>query len=331
MRWFAGMVAMFLATAVAGLGQTPADVSPHKVQLIEVEKGVSVEVLDWGGRGRPLVFLAGLGRTAHDFDSFALKFTARHHVFGITRRGFGNSSKPEATEANYSADRLADDVLAVIAALKLDKPFLAGHSMAGEELSSIDNRHPEKVSGLIYLDAAGGHAFYDPAHSSVVVELNDLRRRLDRWDYMASAEEDRQQTTGLLNSNDLALLQKLLQDHLKDLDVLPPTQHGVSRAARPPELAFPNAVLLGERKFTSLSGNILAIFAVPHDFACKPTPDVKAQAEADTASQTAQAEAFEAGVPSARVVRLRCASHFVWQTHEAEVAREMNTFMDRSK
>jgi len=322
---------MFLVTAISSPGQTPPDTSPHKVQFIEVEKGVSLEVLDWGGQGRPLVFLAGLGRTAHDFDRFALKFTARHHVYGITRRGYGNSSKPAPIEANYSADRLGDDVLAVIDALKLDKPFVAGHSMAGEELSSIDERHPELVSGLIYLDAAGGHAFYDSAHSSVVVDLNDLRRRLDRWDYVADAAEDRAQATGVLQSNDLVLLQKALQDHLRDLDSLPPAQQGLPRAARPPELAIPNAIFLGERKFASLSGNILAVFAVPHDFACSPTPEAKAEAQADTASQSAQADAFQAAVPAARVVRLRCASHFVWRTHEAQVAREMNAFMDRTK
>jgi pimeloyl-ACP methyl ester carboxylesterase len=57
---------------------------------------------------------------------------------------------------------MGDDVLAVIDALKLDRPLVAGHSLGGEELSSIGTRHPEKVSGLIYLDAAYAYAFYDP-------------------------------------------------------------------------------------------------------------------------------------------------------------------------
>ncbi len=37
---------------------------------------------------------------------------------------------------------LGDDVLAVIKALNLHRPVLAGHSVAGEELSSIGSRHP---------------------------------------------------------------------------------------------------------------------------------------------------------------------------------------------
>ena len=101
------------------------------VQFVTVEPGVKLEVLDWGGTGRPLVFLAGLGNTAHVFDNFAPKFTGKHHVYGITRRGFGNSSAPTPDAHNYSSDRLGDDVLAVIDALHLQKPVVAGHSIAG--------------------------------------------------------------------------------------------------------------------------------------------------------------------------------------------------------
>jgi len=63
--------------------------------------------------------------------------------------------------SGYAADRLGDDVLAVLDALKIANPFIAGHSLAGEELSSIGTRHPEKVAGLIYLDAGYFYAFND--------------------------------------------------------------------------------------------------------------------------------------------------------------------------
>ena len=82
-----------------------------------------------------LIFLAGLGNTAHVFDDFAPKLTPEYHVYGITRRGFGASSAPAPDTANYSADRLGDDVLAVLDALKLERRVLVGHSIAGEELS----------------------------------------------------------------------------------------------------------------------------------------------------------------------------------------------------
>jgi hypothetical protein len=48
------------------------DPSPHKAQFITVDINVKLEVLDWGGTGRPIVLLAGLGNSAHVFDKFAL-------------------------------------------------------------------------------------------------------------------------------------------------------------------------------------------------------------------------------------------------------------------
>jgi hypothetical protein len=47
------------------------DTSSHTVQFVTVDQGVKLEVLDWGGTGKPLVFLAGVGNTAHGFDSFS--------------------------------------------------------------------------------------------------------------------------------------------------------------------------------------------------------------------------------------------------------------------
>jgi non-heme chloroperoxidase len=104
----------------------PIDASPHTIQFVPVDKDVKLEVLDWGGTGRPMILLAGLGSTAHIFDKFAPKLTGSYHVYGITRRGFGHSSAPEPTLDNYSADRLGDDVLAVSRSIKLEKPILVG-------------------------------------------------------------------------------------------------------------------------------------------------------------------------------------------------------------
>lgn len=69
-----------------------------KVLMVPTEKDVQLEVIDWGGSGQPLVFLAGLGNTAHIFDQFAPQFTTQYHVLGITRRGFGFSSSPAQME-----------------------------------------------------------------------------------------------------------------------------------------------------------------------------------------------------------------------------------------
>src|SRR5687768_6364034 len=87
-----------LLTPSLSFGQTSAAQDPfrHRAQFIEVETGVRLEVLDWGGSGRSVVLLAGSGNTAHVYDGFAEKLTPFAHVYGITRRGFGASSHPDS-------------------------------------------------------------------------------------------------------------------------------------------------------------------------------------------------------------------------------------------
>src|SRR5216683_3088997 len=147
------------------------DPSPHAIQFVTVDKNVRLEVLDWGGTGRPVVLLAGGGNTAHIFDEFAPKLTANYHVYGITRRGYGASG---FSATDDPADRLGDDVVAVIDTLKLNRPVLVGHSIAGAELSSVANRHPDRVAGLVYVDAAYSYAF-DNGKGADVMEMQRLR------------------------------------------------------------------------------------------------------------------------------------------------------------
>jgi non-heme chloroperoxidase len=143
---FVGTV--LLASPVARAQESGAwhDPSKHQVQFVTVEDGIRLEVLDWGGSGRPIVLLAGLGFTAHVFDGFAEKLTDTYHVYGITRRGYGASSRPGW---GYTEERLAGDDLRVFDALKLVAPVVAGHSVAGNELSQLGIHHYDRIGGLV--------------------------------------------------------------------------------------------------------------------------------------------------------------------------------------
>ena len=75
---------------------------------------------------------------------------------------------------------------------------------------------------------------------------------------------------------------------------------------------------------------ILAIYAVPHDLGplAGNDPAARAAREAEDQELTGvQAAAFEKGVPSARVVRIPHADHYVFRSNEADVVREMNAFL----
>ena len=131
------------------------DPSPHATRLVTVDTDVQLEVLDWGGSGRALVLLAGLGDTAHVFDDFVPMLTARYRVLGVTRRGHGRSSAPAT---GYGFPRLAEDVVRVIDAMGIQKPVVVGHSFAGEEMHVLGGRYGEKIAGLVYIDAAFNRA-----------------------------------------------------------------------------------------------------------------------------------------------------------------------------
>jgi non-heme chloroperoxidase len=172
------------------------DPSPHRVKFATVAPDVQLETLDWGGRGRAIVLLAGGGNTAHVFDEFARKLTGRYHVYGITRRGSPPSSVPED---GYSADQLGDDVVAALNALHLKKPVLVGHSFAGQEMSNIATRHPTRVAAVIYLDAMHSwDAEYESQGFYRIVQwrnqLDAFRRKFDElvaepWDSRPVARE----------------------------------------------------------------------------------------------------------------------------------------------
>jgi non-heme chloroperoxidase len=123
----------------------------HRALFIKGNSGNKLEVLDWGGTGASIIFLAGLGNTAHTFDDFAPGFTNKFHVYGLTRRGFGASDQ---AATGYSLNALAKDILAVTDSLHLGKVILIGHSIAGEEISKFAVLYPGRVSKVVYLDAA---------------------------------------------------------------------------------------------------------------------------------------------------------------------------------
>jgi pimeloyl-ACP methyl ester carboxylesterase len=318
--WTLWGIALISLSACAPRAQDATGPSSHIVHFVTVEKDVKLETLDWGGTGRPLVFLAGLGDSAHVFDNFAPKFTGHYHVYGITRRGFGASSKPALIVANYTADRLGDDVLAVIAALKLNRPVLVGHSIAGEELSSISSRHPEKVAGLIYLDAALPFAYYNHANKYWLLDMLDLKKRMDAL--QSGAAFDHQFVDGMLQS--ASQLEDDLEEEKKRTAAMPDAQLSLG----PPQ-GLP--IIFGEEKYTEIHDPVLAIFACPPSFDfIRNNPALKAQMIADVSSRClAQAKALQGGVPSAHIVRLPGADHNVFRSNEADVFREMNAFLAR--
>ncbi|HVA27868.1 MAG TPA: alpha/beta hydrolase [Candidatus Baltobacteraceae bacterium] len=238
---------------------------PKRVQMVTVAPGVKDEVLDWGGSGRPVLLLAGLGNTAHDFYTIVPDLMKHYRVYSMTRRGFGNSSAPPATTANYSPDRLGDDVIAVMTALRMQKPVLIGHSIAGEELSDIATRYPTRVAGLVYLEAGYWYALNDGTATPVPIGTPP-----------------------------------------PGLPPLPPAFYAILHADA---TGFPGP----------FNVPILTIFADPH---------AKAEAS-DKADMDAYIARWRRMVPSATVIAIPNASHYIYISNKPTVLRAINAFISK--
>jgi pimeloyl-ACP methyl ester carboxylesterase len=308
-------LAILLGVAHVLGAQTP------RATFVTVEKDVALEVLDWGGTGVPVVLLAGRGQTAHSFEAFAPSLASFYHVYGITRRGYGASSKPAS---GYLSDRLADDVLAVVDSLRLTKPVLAGHSLAGQELSSIGSRHSDKVAGLVYLDAGYAYAVYDTARGDFRANVAVLKQRLERLQ-RAGNRGDR----ATMDTIFAALLNQDLPSLQRDLTVM----HGWAGQAAPGTPLLPPvrtgieaAIDDGLQRYTDIRGPALAIFA-QRDL----PPGVGNDRQ--ITQQWIQRDRGNVGtfariVPQAQILVLPNADHFLFNSNKAEVLAAMRTFID---
>jgi pimeloyl-ACP methyl ester carboxylesterase len=303
------------------------DPSPHQFRLITVEENVELEVLDWGGSGRAIVLLAGLGNTAHVFDDFAPKLVPDGHVYGITRRGYGASASAASISSGYTVDRLGADLTQVFDALSLSSVVLVGHSLAGQELSFLASRFPERVAGVVYLDAAYFYAFQGPVPPARpqtpsppppqprppgpddLKDATAFRTWSRHYRGYAPPESEIRETRTVAADGSLG-------------PVRTPASVG-------------EAIVTGRRKFSELKVPALAIFASPHDIGpwAKDDPGQRHAIEAferfDEAQTEQQAKAFEAGVAGSTVVRLRNANHYVYFSHEDAVLREIRKFIKR--
>ena len=293
-----------------------------------MDKDVRLEVLDWGGSGRPIVLLAGGGNTAHIFDDFAPKLRAHAHVYGITRRGFGASGYA-ATE--NPADRLGDDVVAVIDALRLHKPILVGHSIAGAELSSVANTYPKRVSGLVYLDAAYSYAF-DNGEGTNVMEMQALHAPQPP----PPDESDLASFSALVKYYERVNGFRFPEAELREQRAST-SDGGVGKQRDFPGVALFMPLMTGTKKFTIIPVPALAIFANPHGQGSwvdeNKDPAVRAAAKAYSTALAAlterQEQAVEHGLPAAHVITLPGAHHYLFLSNESDVLREMRAFLAR--
>lgn len=276
---------------------------------------------------RPVVLLTGSGNTAHVFDDFAEKLSGFAHVYGITRRGFGASSRPDS---GYADQRLADDVLQVLDSLKIVAPVLAGHSMAGGELTTLGSLHSDRLAGLVYLDAGADPRDF-PASDPAYMELFRKMPAPMRTPPPNSEAESRSfqgYRTMQMRNEGFAFPEAELRNTYE-------TNRDGSRGTYKTPRSVLNAIGEGQMKrdYSKIRLPVLSFLGLGSSkspYQPKDNQERAAIEAFDAATQvfiTRYKKSLLSGVPGARIVDLQEAGHYVFLTKEAEVLREMRTFI----
>jgi non-heme chloroperoxidase len=209
------------------------------------------------------------------FDRIAPKLAELSHVYGVTRRGFGISDAPAS---GYSIDALAEDVLDIIGGLHLVKPIVVGHSIAGDEMTTLASRHPDRIGALVYLDAA----------------------------------YDRSSTKNLPEQEKVELSKRYGKSAAIWLEIKENTPRPDYAPIKAPAMA------------------IFGGWPFPPEIQSIKDEIEKREAERSWMERRAdRIREFQAGMPSAHVVDLPSADHYVFLSHEAEVLREIRDFLAR--
>ena len=110
--------------------------------------------MDDGGRGGvPVVFVHSFGGTLSHWSAQLEHVRPHRRAIAFDLRGHGRSQAPR--DLDYAVDSLAEDIGVVADALALPRFVLVGHSLGGAAAVAFACNHPERVAGLVLVDAPG--------------------------------------------------------------------------------------------------------------------------------------------------------------------------------
>jgi len=98
------------------------------------------------GSGDPLLCVMGFATDSTGWLMQTPVFAEQYRTIVFDNRGVGRSSKPTGA---YTIHEMADDAVALLDHLKIDRAHLLGVSMGGMIAQELVLRHPERVRGLV--------------------------------------------------------------------------------------------------------------------------------------------------------------------------------------
>jgi pimeloyl-ACP methyl ester carboxylesterase len=141
----------FLCAALAA-AVSACSVAPHPITV--PVNGGSLFIDDGGGRsGIPIVLIHGNGGSSAQWRSQLEHFrSSGRRAIAIDLPGFGRSTAP--ANGDLSLDAMAAAIDRAVDAIGVGRFVIAGHSYGGAVVAKYAALHPQKVAGVVYVDAA---------------------------------------------------------------------------------------------------------------------------------------------------------------------------------
>lgn len=119
----------------------------------ETDDGLTLVADAFGDPEAPPVLLQhGGGQTRHSWGGTARELAGRgFHALALDLRGHGDSEADP--ERRYAYEDHVADLEAATAALGIERLVLVGHSLGGRASMLFAGRHPERMAGLVIVDA----------------------------------------------------------------------------------------------------------------------------------------------------------------------------------
>lgn len=155
----AALVGLLAALAVAWAPDRPvADLAARWAQppseFLPLQ-GMQVHLRDEGLASHPVpvLLLHGTSASLHTWDGWVAELAARERVIRVDLPGFGLTGP--FPHDDYSIERYIEFIAALLDALELEQVIIAGNSFGGQVAWEVAASLPDRVAGLVLVDAAG--------------------------------------------------------------------------------------------------------------------------------------------------------------------------------
>ena len=161
LKWFA-IIALVLIAALFAWGYAPdipvdqlrAKYANAESEFVDLGDGLTVHLRDEGPKDAPaLILLHGSNASLHTWQQWVDRLGKDYRIIRYDQPGHGLTG-PHPND-DYTAKAFVDVVDRVANNRGLTKFYLGGNSMGGWVTHEYAKAHPEKLAGIILVDAAG--------------------------------------------------------------------------------------------------------------------------------------------------------------------------------